>query len=200
MNAYRANLKNGFTLLETVVALAILTAAIVGPMSLVSSGIASGRASKNLTIASYLAEEGMEIVRGIKENNALAGRTNTSGNCSQSDNWDYGLCTGAWQAYISDPLPPLEWNGLSLELDDGSPLRFDPGNPGLYSHTSGSPTIFTRRVDISKPSGAETDTVEAPPLIIPPSDILDVVVTVSWREGLAGTREVVLRERFYNWQ
>ena len=85
--------QKGFTLLETIVALAILSAAIVGPMSLVSRGISGARISKNRIIASYLAQEGMEIVRGIKEQNAIAGNTDYTGGCDELGQWDFGLCT-----------------------------------------------------------------------------------------------------------
>lgn len=197
MDIYHANLKHGFTLLETVVALAILSAAIVGPMSLVSGGITNLRISKNRTIASYLAEEGMEVVRGIKENNALAGKTESSGSCNEgagSMQWDDGLCPGAWRANISP---------LALEPGAGDPILFDPGrsgSPGLYHYQSGKPTIFTRRiaiVSLTSPADDERDVMSG--VIIPAGDIADVTVTVSWREGFT-TRDFILRERFYNWR
>lgn len=183
--------KRGFTLLETVVALAILSAAIVGPMSLVSRGISGARASKNLTAASYLAEEGMEIVRGIKENNALAGSTGNSGDCNNAVNWNYGLCAGVWRANIST---------LTLESGAGNPLLFDPGSPGLYNYQSGNSSMFTREVVIASlvsPADDEVDSVSG--LTVPAADILDITVTVSWREGPVGVRDVILRERLYNW-
>lgn len=182
----------GFTLVETVVALAVLTAAIVGPMSLVSSGIVSARASKNLTIASYLAQEGMEIARGIKENNVLAGRSGNGGDCNDSANWNYGLCAGAWRADIST---------FSLLGNPDSPLLLDPGDPGFFNYQSGNPTAFARRVDIASlvsPADDEADAVSG--LTIPAADILEVTVTVAWREGFGLAREIALRERFYNWQ
>lgn len=191
--------KMGFTLLETVVALAILSAAIVGPMSLVSRGIAGARTSKNRVIASYLAQEGMEVVRLIKENNALAGFTDNSAPCDSTapfdPKWNSGICPGVWQAYINDD--QTENSGFVLKSDTGSSLLFDAGQPGLYNHRFGDPTIFTRTVEISAPVGPEDDTVSD--FSIPPEDILDVVVTVSWREGVS-MREVELLERFYNWQ
>lgn len=193
---------DGFTLLETVVALAILSAAIVGPMSLVSSSIASARASKNLTIASYLAEEGMEIARGIKEDNALAGRAASDGNCAAKDSqWDYGV----WDYDICPKLldSPLirRANIVSLSIENigvNDPLRLEAGIPGLYSYNpGGNQTIFTRQVEIVAPSAQEDDSISG--LIIPAADILDVTVIVFWRDGFT-TRNVLLQERFYNWQ
>lgn len=196
---------NGFTLLETVVALAILSAAIVGPMSLVSRGIAGARTSKNRVIASYLAQEGMEVVRGIKENNALAGFTDNTAPCDSippfDSKWHSGMCPGVWRADIVN---------FALEPDDGNPILFDydslSGEPGLYNHDTGNPTIFTRTVEIFTPASPEIDDHNDPPgpdtpsnFSIPQEDILDVVVTVSWREG-AASYSVGLSERFYNWQ
>lgn len=189
----------GFTLLETIVALAILSAAIVGPMSLVSSGITSLRTSKNRVIASYLAQEGVEVVRLVKENNALLGYIDNSAPCDMippfDSKWNSGVCPGVWQAYINDN--QIENSGFALKTDDGNPLLLDPGNPGLYNHRFGNPTIFTRRVEISVPAGPEVDSVSG--LSILPEDMLDAEVIVSWRDGL-GAREVILTERFYNWQ
>src|SRR3989344_3040419 len=64
-------LKKGFTLLETIVALAVITAAVVGPVVLITSGLISFGFAKNKLIALNLAQEGLELVRAIRENNVL---------------------------------------------------------------------------------------------------------------------------------
>lgn len=59
----------GFSLLETLVALAILTITMLGPMTLASSSIRSASLSHNNIIASFLAEEAAEIVRAERDYN-----------------------------------------------------------------------------------------------------------------------------------
>lgn len=198
----------GFTLIETVVALAILSAAVVGPMSLVSRGITDIRASKNRLIASYLAEEGLEIVRAVKENNALSGLTKGTPPCGMTppfsvpfDKWQAGICPGTWQADSFD---------FELAPDAGTPLRFDydsVSKTGLYRYGgSGPETIFKRTIAINQPIGAEVDNHNDSPgpdtpsgLTISSNNMLDVAVTVSWRDGFF-SRSIQLTERFYNWQ
>lgn len=60
-----------FTLIETLVAISIFTMSILGLMSVLSSGIASTNYAKQKIIASYLAQEGIEYVRNMRDNLVL---------------------------------------------------------------------------------------------------------------------------------
>lgn len=55
--------KNGFTLVETLVAVTILLVAIVMPLQIVGKAISLGARSKDELIASYLAQDAIEFVR-----------------------------------------------------------------------------------------------------------------------------------------
>ncbi len=68
--------KNGFTLLETLVAISVFTFGILGPMALVSYSIHSASAAKEQTVAFYLAEEAMEYIRKMRDDNGLSGAGN----------------------------------------------------------------------------------------------------------------------------
>lgn len=63
---------SGFTLLEALTSIFILLVGITGSMVLVSSGITNLNTSKNRLIASNLAQEGLEIVHNIRDDNWLA--------------------------------------------------------------------------------------------------------------------------------
>ncbi|MFA6520567.1 MAG: prepilin-type N-terminal cleavage/methylation domain-containing protein [Candidatus Paceibacterota bacterium] len=63
--------KGGFTLVETLVAISIFTVSILGLMSILSSGISSTTYAKNKMIAGYLAQEGIEYVRNMRDTAAL---------------------------------------------------------------------------------------------------------------------------------
>lgn len=60
----------GFTLLEAVVAVTLLAIAIVGPMTLSAQSIRATREARLELIATHLAEEGIEIVHNIRDNNS----------------------------------------------------------------------------------------------------------------------------------
>ncbi len=65
------SLLNGFTLVETLVAISIFTVSILGLMSVLSSGISSTIYAKQKMAASYLAQEGIEYIRNIRDTDVL---------------------------------------------------------------------------------------------------------------------------------
>lgn len=170
--------KRGFTLLETVVALGVILSAIAGPYSLAVTGIINAGASKNKLAAINLAQEGIELVRKIRDDNALLIAAGTLG----TNRWDDGITSGDWEIdAVQGTLLPYS----------GQPLKFDPAIE-LYQLNSGTPSIFTRRVTIDNP--------HAPPTLgIPASDQILVRSTVSWSDKTA-VKSVSLEEVIYNWQ
>lgn len=62
---------NGFTLVETLVAISIFTMSILGLMSVLASGISNTTYAKQKMVASYLAQEGIEHARNIRDNHVL---------------------------------------------------------------------------------------------------------------------------------
>ncbi|MBI2175261.1 MAG: prepilin-type N-terminal cleavage/methylation domain-containing protein [Parcubacteria group bacterium] len=76
--------QSGFSLLETLVAVAILTGAVLGPLALASQSIRSSGLSQDRIAAFFLAQEAMEFVRNRRDENGLlrltdSGRTWLSG-------------------------------------------------------------------------------------------------------------------------
>ncbi|HYC83350.1 MAG TPA: prepilin-type N-terminal cleavage/methylation domain-containing protein [Candidatus Paceibacterota bacterium] len=68
------NSNKGFTMIESLVAIAILLIAVLGPMSLLSKAIADSSYARNQVIATYLAQEGLELV--ISERNEIYAQRN----------------------------------------------------------------------------------------------------------------------------
>lgn len=166
----------GFTLLETIVALALIVSAISGPFSLATRGIFSAKFARSKLIALNLAQEGIELIRHMRENNVLAGHgwRGLTGPCPASC---VRLSDGSYQPDVF-----FSPNGSTPPLNSGSIIRFDESSD-LYNQSSGIPTLFTRVVDISTPA----------------ADQMRVVATIAWVEtGIS--RQVRLEEVFYNWR
>ncbi|MFH1643260.1 MAG: prepilin-type N-terminal cleavage/methylation domain-containing protein [Patescibacteria group bacterium] len=79
------NFKKGFTMIEMIIALSVFSIGIIGVFSLISVTASSLDNISNQLIASYLAQEGMEIVRNIRDSNFL------KINQGEAINWDDGL-------------------------------------------------------------------------------------------------------------
>jgi len=183
------NLSRGFTIIELIITIFILSIAIVGIYSAFSMMvILTANASDRLT-AAYLAQEGIEIVRNIRDTNWI--------NSSYTETvWIQGLeaCTsdiGGCQADYrtmgtdSSPLSPYgDGNSTSnyLKIDDAN---------GFYSYDLGKKTKFRRQILISFVSDIDY--------------IAKVTVNVFWDEkpnvlnptGEAGS--ITAEEYFYNW-
>ncbi len=198
-------IKNGFTLVETLVALALILAALVGPVSLVTKGLVDFSFSQNKLVAAHLAQEGIELVRLVRDNNIL---------CASEGGllvWNHDPGEPPGQAISATPRevsidtdrtvtapcgihPDMPFP--RLDTDAGTKIRFD-SSTGRYGYSGGSETPFVRRMDIITPPLAPTPCPPDP--CIPSQDQMDVIATVSWLERDSPHR-VVLQERLYNWR
>lgn len=193
----RIEFRKGFTLLETIVALTVLLAAIAGPVSLVTRGLFSSSFSKNRLIAAHLAQEGIELIRLIREQNVMC---IVKGAASMKWDTDFdgtGSLRGAGPKTIdaTDVFTTSCAPGVTIHNPrrggncDTTTLRIDSSSG--YNHVTGATTIFTRCVDVIQPSANEGT--------IPKQDIMDVISKVQWNEK-GTTRTVELKEKFYNWR
>jgi prepilin-type N-terminal cleavage/methylation domain-containing protein len=69
--AQTAHASRGFTILETLVAIAILLISIAGPLTIAEKSLVTAANSENQMIASYLAEDLMEYIENVRDNNLL---------------------------------------------------------------------------------------------------------------------------------
>ena len=120
--------KLGFSLLEVIIAIFIITLGLIGILSLVVQSIQVQYINKNNMIASQLAQEGIELVRNIRDNNWIDGL-----------GWKSGIGTGF---YIIDYI-----NGINSNISD-TKLYID-GN-GFYKHGLEATTSnFNRLIEIT---------------------------------------------------
>jgi len=64
-----SNKNSGFSLIEVVFSIFLLSTGLVAAVQLVTSGIVESMDSRDQLIASELAQEGLELVRNIRDNN-----------------------------------------------------------------------------------------------------------------------------------
>lgn len=134
-------MKKGFTLLETLVAIAILLIAVVGPMSIIGGSLSQISTVRDQTIAVNLAQEGIEIVRQKRDSNML----DKWGGGSAV--WGDGLTSGD---HIIDPLTAT----ITACPCSDTKIYLDVNN--FYTQGSGfTATKFSRTVNIADLSSAE---------------------------------------------
>ncbi|MDP2855605.1 MAG: prepilin-type N-terminal cleavage/methylation domain-containing protein [bacterium] len=131
---------SGFTLVESMIAVGLIVTGVVGVLTLVSRSIGfSGLAFNRLTAAN-LAQEGIEIVRSIRDTNWINGLA-----------WDNGLADGDYQLdYSSKPPLPAYDPAQTLLLDDS----------GYFNYATGKATVYQRKITI-KHMGADQIQVKA---------------------------------------
>lgn len=179
----------GFTLIETLVAITILTFSIVATFTASQSGLSSSIESKNQVIGYYLAQEGVEYIRNMRDTNALAG-----------NNWLFGI------AMSGDPCD-LTGTGKSCELDIvTNKIDSCPTGPGscinlVQDQTTGSPTYGMYGTKFRHSSGwAATNFKREIQVQNVATDEILVTVTVTWSKGSQPVQKFEVRESLFNWQ
>lgn len=127
--------KNGFTLVETLISL-VLVSIVMGPVFILataSTNVAT-RIEHNI-IASNLAQEGVEIIRNVRDTNWL---NNLS--------FDNNLPVGTWR---------VQWDTAGGNLMPVDLNPFLKKDNGIYNYSSGTDTVFKRTIIIAKPNAGE---------------------------------------------
>lgn len=184
----------GFTLIETLVAVLLLTTSIVGPLTLASKGLSATLIARDQMVAFNLAQDAIEYVRFVRDTNKLVGG---------SSDWLAGNGTGA----TKDLTPCLNTLGCQIDPTSGA-IAVCPSPAGscpvLKKNVSGS------RVSFSYTSGTDMPNQMRRSLIItkPVASEAILTATVSWRSqsGVTrpgcptGTQCVTVRENIFDWQ
>lgn len=160
----------GFTLLETIVAISILTIAVAGPMTLASRSIGSVSESKNGMISFYLAQESMEYIRNKRDNNVFSGLDWLDG---------FGLCINGKQCCIDAVNDNIKRYPNTCGF-----VKYDETGGNYYNHSTGDDTIFTRIAEITKIGVNEAE----------------IEVSVSWINKFGANKSVVLVEHIFDWK
>lgn len=147
----------GFTLIETMVAITLLAVALVGPFVAVQNAVQSSYVARDQLVASQLAQEGVEYIRSIRDNNYHASRAWLDGfsgaardACFGSGHSGYCAVDPTQGDFHTTAAGMLEYAGTSslpfLYISDG----------GLYNQQDlGTPSRFKRLVRIYNVSDTE---------------------------------------------
>lgn len=163
----------GFALIEAFIAIAILLSAVTGVMTVSAKGLELTGIARNKITAFYLAQEPIELIHNIRDENRLASRPRAD--------WLFGLS-------LCNPGP------CTIDATDRSiapcgvsacvPLRQEDGTGGRYGYDEDwNPTMFIRTVSIDEFAASR----EA-----------KVTVRITWQER-AGTKTLILENSILAW-
>jgi len=173
--------EKGFTLVEVLVSLFILTVGVGGAFVAIRTLTMASNINNSRLTASYLGQEGIEIIRNIRDTNWLQSRADSS------VSWDDGINEDDWEIdYQTKTLSETNFENCEEESDCMSyNKRFlKKDSNGFFSYSSGDKTPFKRKVNITKKSSEDNGMV--------------VSVTVMWKErGRSNSIEVT--EIIQNW-
>lgn len=180
LTVHRSLPQRGFTLIETFVAISILTISIVAPMTLAAKSLSISYYVRDEVTASYLAQEAIETIRNVRDSNILNDLLTSSGIDQMT-----GIPSSAGAKFTVDAhvsgasamqlcpttCPPVQSNGTFYGYPDGF---------GTWV-----PTRFTRTVTATYVDAQKND--------------LRLVVGVTWTTGGFQTRKVTIAENLYRW-
>lgn len=177
-----------FTLVETLIAISIFTLSILALMSVLSQGISDTNYAKKKIIAAYLAQEGIEYIRNIRDTYVLYSASGPIGWTSFNSKMIGASCDQLNGCYFddqnlnySDQTQPIIDTPLTICGPSCIPLLYD-STSGKYGYASGTDSGFTRKIRVSIISPDETK----------------VFSTVSWTQG-SGAYQITFSESLFNW-
>lgn len=159
-----------FSIAEVMLSAFVLTTGIIAVMSLYTVSHRSSSDIRNVITASELAQEGVEVARNIRDNNAAYRAdnwttgdncsTSTSGNCDPFryfPNGANGPCNGA------NRIVTVNYNssgGTAFTCPPTQPL-INTSNTGFFHNGGGTATRFYRLLKIDHTAGSDTARVQS---------------------------------------
>ena len=173
-------LNTGFTLVETLVAISIFSISILGMMSVLGSSIANTNYAKRKVVATYLAQEGIEYIRNMRDTAVLYtnngnGWTNDFkakakiASCKNDTNQACGI------------VKPLPFDVKICSSLSGCKLYINNG--GYDTVSSGIDSGFFRKFWAEE---------------ITPNEEIKIFSKVEWKQG-SGDYNITFSENLFNW-
>lgn len=144
-NTYSLNIHTkGFTLLEMLFAVIIFSFALISLMGIASKGVIATATARDQLTAQYLAEEGLEVVRNLRDSNFLEFATDTPwltniGQCSENN-----PCDIEYSQSNQPVLKQCSGSGACSALSEGGGVFRSPDDGAI-----GEPTTFSREIYVT---------------------------------------------------
>ena len=192
-NIYKKNNK-GFTLVETMVAVLILTITIVSLMTVVANSLFAARYARDEITASYLLQEAIDYIRNDRDSSVFL-----QTGVDVVGPWNtfvakYALCNAQANEYYGCYIDVSSGIGQAVGATLGACSTTECA---LYYHADSTGGVF---YNYNATGGVKTS-FKRQILVVPnvANDGIDVTVTVSWKNGgLTKTRS--LDTTLMNWQ
>ncbi len=185
---------SGFTILESIVAIAVLSLSISGVFSSVQQSLSQSIIAKDEVKAFYLAQEAVEIIRHNRDSNQLTKIITGSGT------WLAGIAQNSgdpcWfgntcRVDVASPNLAVQCGNSTNYSWDACPLLNQDQTTFLYGYDGSDPaTNFTREIQLER----IRDDIYGNPVEIA------VIVRVKWTKGLLITREFKAKTYLLNWR
>lgn len=172
----------GFSIIETIVAIAILSIAIVAPMTLAQRGLNGAMYARDQVTAFYLAQEAVEFIRNTRDNNNFEGRS--GGNLWLSGLDGVSSCKEPMVCGVDVTSTSNNFLDCNAEKINNCSLTFDSSS-GTYGSGPGAGTVYTR-------------TFQVKPFAVDPPHAVDLMVTVTWKSGRI-SKELKVTEKIFDW-
>ncbi|MFA5249271.1 MAG: prepilin-type N-terminal cleavage/methylation domain-containing protein [Candidatus Paceibacterota bacterium] len=124
---------SGFTLLEMILAIAIISVGVLGVHNGMAFAIENTKKAREYFMGAYLAQEGVEIVKNIRDNNWVR---------DAGDPWNQGLtfCASGCEGDYSTNTLTAWASGRNLKIDSS----------GFYNYDNGTSTVYKRKITVTQ--------------------------------------------------
>lgn len=176
------NVAGGFTLVETLVGISIFTGAIISMLSFAGGSIGDTNYSKNKLVATFLAQEGVEYIKNLRDTYVLFetdGWTLFRAQLSLCESGNGCYFNSAGVSYTSPSIQPMKDLSVLACAAECPILYYD--NSGTitttkYNYdTNGVPTNFIRKIQITNINNVANAIGENKEIL--------VTSTVYWKKG-----------------
>ncbi|MEK7067452.1 MAG: prepilin-type N-terminal cleavage/methylation domain-containing protein [Patescibacteria group bacterium] len=171
--------KAGFSLVEVLIAIFVLTFALLGTLSIIEAVTTAGRVSSTQLTAANLAQEGIELVRNFRDESIASSLTGSW------DEWYDLFGVGATTCYsIQYNTATINFPASSISCASDAPaLNYDSAT-GLYGSAGAPPPYsYKRKIRLTRVS----------------TDEIKIEALMTWSEK-GRSHSLTVEDRLWNWR
>lgn len=151
----------GFTLVEVLIAVSILSIAILATFAAVSNSMRATNFTEDQTVAYYLADEALEYIRHRRDSNAIAHINAVASGGSVA--WLTGVAQVAGDPCSTGKVCYVDVAANTISTCSSTaascPVLSYNSTSGIYGYTSGTATQYRRSITITTISATEVSVV-----------------------------------------